>query len=273
MHQKLKRVLALVLVIFLLAMYAATFILSFQKNENAQMMFRVSLACTFMVPIFLYVIMLVAKALRPHKSPVVDAIIFDMGNVLLDFPWDTYARTLGYTGKKLEFLETRVLYNPEMWHKLDLNIVPYQDVMDEFAAMDPSMSDDIRKVADTVDTIIKPYPYTEEWLRELKRHGYKLYFLSNWCEVTYQRIKERGLLDFMRYMDGGIWSFDVHLAKPDHAIYNALKEKYHLNPSRCIFIDDGRTNVKAAQDCGFGAVRFTTFEETRKKLEKAGIVV
>ena len=251
-RNKLTRFLALAMVVILLALYAVTMVFAVQKNENAQAMFRAALACTFILPVLLYIILLVARLLEPKKSQAVDAIIFDMGKVLLDFPWETCAEKMNVSPECQRVLEEKILYNPELWKKFDLNNKSYEQIMDEFAAVDPR--------------------YDRE-IRELKRHGYKLYWLSNWSQVTYERIRQRGILDFMKYMDGGIWSFEVHLAKPDGRIFRLLADRYHLNKSRSIFIDDSEANVRAAQKEGFAAIHFTSFEETRKKLEDAGVVV
>ena len=270
---KLTRVLALAMVVILLALYIVTMVFAVQKNENAQAMFRAALACTFILPVLLYIILLVAKLLEPKKSQAVDALIFDMGKVLLDFPWETCAEKMDVTPECRRVLEEKILHNPELWKKFDLNNKSYEQIMDEFAAVDPRYDREIRELVDHVDEVIKPFPYTEEWLRELKRHGYKLYWLSNWSQVTYERIKERGILDFMKYMDGGIWSFEVHLAKPDGRIFRLLADRYHLNKGRSIFIDDSEANVRAAQKEGFAAIHFTSFADASAKLEDAGVVV
>ena len=248
---KLTRFLALAMVVILLALYAVTMVFAVQKNENAQAMFRASLACTFILPVLLYIILLVAKLLAPKKSQAVDAIIFDMGKVLLDFPWETCAEKMNVSPECQRVLEEKILHNPELWKKFDLNNKSYEQIMDEFAAVDPRYDREIRELVDHVDEVIKPFPYTEAWLRELKRHGYKLYWLSNWSQVTYE----------------------VHLAKPDGRIFRLLADRYHLNKGRSIFIDDSEANVRAAQKEGFAAIHFTSFEDASAKLEDAGVVV
>ncbi len=80
--KKAKRILAFLAIVLLIAMYAATFILAFFKNETAQALFRASLGCTILVPIFLYIFVLLAKRSRPEKSKVIDGIIFADRNVL-----------------------------------------------------------------------------------------------------------------------------------------------------------------------------------------------
>ena len=72
----------------------------------------------------------------------------------------------------------------------------------------------------------------------------------------------RGVLDFLPYMDGGIFSCYVKMAKPDHAIYHCLCEKYGLNPSECLFTDDMPENIQAAKKCGFQAILFEGYDKT-----------
>ncbi len=54
MKQRTKRVLAIIAIVLIVAMYVITFILSFSKNENTQNMFTASIVCTIAIPLFLY---------------------------------------------------------------------------------------------------------------------------------------------------------------------------------------------------------------------------
>ena len=72
----------------------------------------------------------------------------------------------------------------------------------------------------------------------------------------------REVLDFLPVMDGGIFSCYVKMAKPDHAIYRCLCEKYHLHPAECLFTDDLPENIQAAKECGFHAILFEGYDKT-----------
>ncbi|MEE3420980.1 MAG: hypothetical protein VZR02_07770 [Lachnospiraceae bacterium] len=72
---KYKRVLAMIAICLILAMYISTFIFALMKSSFAKSMFRASLACTIIVPVFLYVALMVARLVRPKKSAVVDGVI------------------------------------------------------------------------------------------------------------------------------------------------------------------------------------------------------
>ena len=87
-----KRILALLGAVLLAGMYVCTLVFALMKSELAQTLFRASLGCTILVPVLLYAFLLAARMLRPAKSPLVDNVIFDLGNVLIDFGWEELAR-------------------------------------------------------------------------------------------------------------------------------------------------------------------------------------
>ena len=68
-------------------------------------------------------------------------------------------------------------------------------------------------------------------------------------------------------MDGGIFSCEVELIKPDSAIYRTFVEKFGLWPEECLFVDDIPANVEGARSIGMRAEVFSTAEEVWKLLE------
>lgn len=63
-----KRILALAGVILLVAMYVLTLIFSLFKSPVANMLFRASFMCTFIIPIFIYANILVFQYLQNKKE-------------------------------------------------------------------------------------------------------------------------------------------------------------------------------------------------------------
>lgn len=267
---KPKQILALAGIILLVAMYVCTLIFAIINSPQTQVLFRASLACTVIIPVILYVFLMAARMVRPSKSPVIDSVVFDVGRVLLDFPWEKYAETLNVSEDALKFLNDKVVYSP-LWGQFDLNNRPYEEIVREFCDLGPEYREETRKFVDTIDRCISPYPYTDGWLSGLKRHGYRLYLLSNWSERTYDRLKESGIMDFTKYMDGCVWSFEHHVAKPHKEIFDILVKKYGVDPSRTVFIDDNLSNIKAAQSYGYQAILFSDFQDARTKLKDLGV--
>ena len=69
-------------------------------------------------------------------------------------------------------------------------------------------------------------------------------------------------------MDGGVFSFECHLIKPDKEIYQYLIDKYDLIPDECVFIDDMQHNLDTAGVLGINTILFDEYENVRKKLNE-----
>lgn len=110
-------------------------------------------------------------------------------------------------------------------------------------------------------------PYAIPWIKEVKTFGRGVYFLSNYS--PFAQCCNPNCLDFLPYMDGGIFSCDVKHIKPYKDIYKDICNTYHLNPEECIFIDENNeANVKAAIEFGMHAIQFTRYEETKLILDE-----
>lgn len=101
------------------------------------------------------------------------------------------------------------------------------------------------------------FDYTIELLEVLKDRGYKLYYLSNWDKIGFEMSFKKGVFDIIKYFDGGIFSYEVGLQKPDKRIYELLISRYNINPGDAVFYDDRIENIEAAKECGLGAILFT----------------
>ncbi len=97
----------------------------------------------------------------------------------------------------------------------------------------------------------------------------KLYFLSN-MPAPYARTLEQSH-GFLKEFDGGIFSGDVKLIKPEPAIYQLLQTRYALDPAQTVFIDDLLGNIEAAQAFGWHGIHFKNAEQVGQALEDLGV--
>ncbi len=104
-----------------------------------------------------------------------------------------------------------------------------------------------------------------EYIKNLKERGYKLYLLSNITEDSYNYIND--LIDISKIFDGGIYSYQEHLVKPDYDIYNLLIDRFNLNKKETIFFDDKEKNVIAANKVGIKSFVFTSVKDIENNLK------
>ena len=102
-------------------------------------------------------------------------------------------------------------------------------------------------------------PIMMEWVLALKHHGLKIAVLSNMpIEISrYMRQNAPWFGDF----DYVCFSAEVHLAKPEAAIFHASLKALRSRPEECLFIDDRPENVEAARALGMQALQFTSVQK------------
>lgn len=113
----------------------------------------------------------------------------------------------------------------------------------------------------------KSYPLITtnfEYIKTLKKQGYKLYLLTNITEDSYNYIND--LININSIFDGGIYSYQEHIIKPDKRIYNLLIDKYNLKRSETIFFDDKDKNVISAINQGISSYVFKSIEDIKNNI-------
>ncbi len=197
---------------------------------------------------------------------MINTIIFDIGNVLIDFDWDGFmAREFPGVDQKLIDKLDEDVWGSGRWDRLDAGDPP-EDVMKSIIDYDPEHEAELRKIFAHVGGTLRKREATPVWLKELKSRGYRLLYLSNYSHYVMNANPE--VLDFLPLLDGGIFSCDVKLIKPDPKIYEALATKYNLVPSECVFIDDLEKNINGARDFGFHGIQFSYLKQAQEDLNK-----
>jgi len=191
-------------------------------------------------------------------------IIFDIGNVLAGFAWKEYYGKFGYEAEVFERLAKATTLSTA-WAEFDRGVLSDEEVFQLFIANDPQIEPYIRETLTRVPGLVSTFDYAIPWVKELKEKGYKVYYLSNFPRTARSDCDDA--LGFVKYMDGGIFSFEVNLIKPDAAIYQALLEKYQLKAEECVFFDDVEKNVQSACEVGIHGVLFRSKEQAMEVLE------
>lgn len=199
---------------------------------------------------------------------MIKTVIFDIGNVLVDFGWEKFFRQFCPDEETFAAL-CRATVKSHEWHELDRGILSEPEILESFIRNAPELKELILKVMENLDGILTLYDYTIPWIRELKEKGLQVLVLSNFSEKFYNDCID--VMDFLSETDGGILSYRDKLIKPDSAIYELLLNRYRLEPSECVFLDDLEPNIAAAKKLGIHGIVFTGKEAADRELKKLGV--
>ena len=103
------------------------------------------------------------------------------------------------------------------------------------------------------------------------RGKYMVYLLSNtnsihWNYVCKNAFNYRGFR-VNDYFEKTFLSFEMHLAKPDKAIFEKMLEDANLLAEETLFIDDSEANCKAAAEVGIHAHHYHIGDDLSKTFE------
>jgi putative hydrolase of the HAD superfamily len=178
---------------------------------------------------------------------MVKNIIFDLGNVLISFRPSEYFEKNKYP----ESIKTTILadiFGSKEWQMLDKGEITTPEAIDGIASRSSLNKEEIAHIFNLRTDIIFPLDTNIRLLPELKKRGFRLYYLSNFPMDIFDEVKDGYY--FFKYFDGGLISAEVKSSKPEIRIYETLLERYFLEPEECLFIDDIEINVRTAESIG-----------------------
>jgi putative hydrolase of the HAD superfamily len=193
-------------------------------------------------------------------------IVFDLGNVLISFRPAEFLDKKNYP----ENFKTRILsdiFGSREWLLLDSGEITTQEAIDSIAKSSSLKREEILHIFNLRTELIYPIDQNIRILPDLKKRGFRLFYLSNFPLDIFDEVKNGYY--FFRYFEGGLISAEAKVSKPDNRIYKLLLEKYNLIPGESLFIDDIEVNVKAAENNGLHGIVTYGSQEIAEKIEEA----
>ena len=175
-------------------------------------------------------------------------IIFDIGEVLVDFIWEEHMRNLGFPEETVQALGSGWVKTP-LWDELDRGVLSEDEALGLAKRALPQYSAQIDMFWNNPDGIVRCRPQSAGWLSSLKNRGYKVYLLSNYPRSLFEAHSEREF-SFIPFIDGKVVSSSIGVMKPDRRIYQTLLDRYSLTAEECLFADDRQVNLDGAAQLG-----------------------
>jgi 2-haloacid dehalogenase len=200
----------------------------------------------------------------------INTIIFDLGNVLVDWsPMHVYRDYFDSEDKLKYFFENICTadWNEEQDEGKSI-VVATQELVKKF----PDWEQPIRDFYGRWTEMLKgPIHETVEIFRQLKDSGkYKIYALTNWQAGLFDIALVR--YNFLHWFDGRVVSGEEKTRKPFPEFYQRLLDRYNVNPSEALFIDDSLRNIKAAEGLGIRSIHFKNPGQLKRELEQSGLI-
>jgi len=196
---------------------------------------------------------------------MIDAFIFDIGNVLLRFDYDrALAKIAVQCGNRVNFENLAPLRDEYEEGRIDR--ANFQKRLIDLLAYTGEEDDLVRALEEI-------FSENDPMIRLVERlHGrFPLFLLSNTSDLHMDYIF-RTYPFFEKFADA-VYSFRAGVSKPKIEIFELAVRQFGVDPARTVYIDDLAANVEGARTAGLCALHYNPdrHEELERKLAALGV--
>jgi len=201
--------------------------------------------------------------------PAIDTVIFDIGNVLIEWDPRHLYRKLFAEEARMEWFLANICTGA--WNLEQDRGRSFAVGVRELTARHPEWAREIRAYDERWGEMVPgEIPGSVAILDNLLQRHLPTFGISNFSAEKYAYARER--FGFLDRLNGVVISGHEGLLKPDAAIYRLFLERYGRQARHCLFIDDSPANVEGARKIGMNAVRFQGTPQLERDLIAHGLL-
>lgn len=185
---------------------------------------------------------------------MIKAVIFDCFGVLVNGTFDeVYARAGGDPARDASFIHALI-------GSANLGLITPSQMRQQVLAKTGVTEDTWQKALNSTQ-----YPSEDllAYAQSLKKR-YKIAILSN---ANLGSLERKFTPEQLALFDVVVISAEVHVMKPDPAIFRLTVEKLGVKPQECIFIDDSQGFCEAANAVGMQTICYKNFLQFKADIE------
>lgn len=199
---------------------------------------------------------------------VIEAVVFDIGNVLIEWnPRHLYRKVFADEAEMEAFLAEICTMEWHVEHdrgvSFESNAIPLKERHPDHAELIDLWG--TRQLEMNSGAV----PGTAALLGKLKQRGIPVHGLTNMPSPVFPALCER--FPELLLLEKVVVSGDEGVIKPDPRIFEILIERAGLSPQATLYIDDSQRNVDAAAALGFQAHHFRDADGLARDLARLGL--
>ena len=199
----------------------------------------------------------------------INAIIFDLGGVLIDWnPRYLYRKIFRTEAEVSWFLENICTAD---WNDEQDAGRSFEEATRELIMKHPEFEEPIAAWHSRwQETISGPIEGTVDILKNIKAsEKFRLYALTNWSAETFPWALEN--FHFLHWFEGIVVSGVEKCRKPGREFFQILFDRYNVKPAEALFIDDNLHNIRGAKSLGLNTIPFESPEQLHRELRRWNI--
>lgn len=197
--------------------------------------------------------------LLPELTDPLEAVIFDLGGVVLTSPFEAFARYEAELGLPDGFIRRLNMNNhhDNAWAKLERGELDDDGFANAFEAEAAAAGGHLDGHAVLGMLVGEVRPEMADEVRRLLAEGYGVAFLTN-NAVPFDDVRgmlPAGFAELLDAVDAVVESAVLGMRKPEEAFYRVALKALDVEPSQVAFLDDLGVNLKPARAMGMATIK------------------
>jgi len=201
--------------------------------------------------------------------PMVKAVVFDLGKVLVDFDYRIAGRKIAARAKMESADLGRFLVHLPRIVRYETGLLTSEQFFQEVRAASGFLGD-MEEFASLFADIFTPIEPMVHLQSELRRLGFPTYILSNTNELAIRFIRRK--FPFFQNFDGYVLSYEHGSMKPEAKLYEVVESQSGCRGAEILYLDDLPENVRAGAARGWQTILQESAEKTRAAIQKLGLL-
>jgi len=194
-----------------------------------------------------------------------EAIIFDLGGVLLNLDYDLTEKAFISLGMANFGESYSQLQQTHLFDRYEIGEISSFHFVNRLLDMLPAGTT-ANQVVHAWDSMILDFPVERLEKLEALSQNYRLFLLSNTNDLHIDAVrrsleKAAGHRNLEQYFEKTYFSSAVGMRKPDQRIFEFVCKENNLDPAKTLFIDDSPQHIEGAKLAGIETVLLGKNEE------------
>jgi len=200
---------------------------------------------------------------------MISAVVFDLGNVLVDFDYRIAARRIARRTRMSPQQFMDFLVRSPLLAEYEMGRVTRQHIFNEIRAA-TGFEGSLEEFALSFGDIFTEIPPMVQLQAALRRRSFATYVFSNTNDMAIEHI--RRAFPFFSNFDGYVLSYEHGVMKPNARLYEVLECQSGRRGAELLYLDDRLENTATAASRGWQVILHESPEKSQAAIRDLGLL-
>jgi FMN phosphatase YigB (HAD superfamily) len=197
-----------------------------------------------------------------------DAVVFDLGKVLVDFDYGIAARRLAERGRLGMAAVRELIDHSPLLFRYETGLIDRRQFFEEVRSA-TGFAGSLEEFGRVFADIFTEIPPMVALQRRLRERGVPTFIFSNTNDIAIGHIRER--FPFFAGFDAYVFSYEHRAMKPQAALYEVVERVTGRSGGRLVYLDDRLENVEAGRARGWEIIHHADPAMSIARLQELGL--